>query len=330
MHILLQSALAAETDGSMRLFIVGTMDGHDIELLAKRPWYQRDRVKIHGWEITAASHSKAVERLREFAPNVTILHQGVSAENGIMVVRGGGETASLSSTTTCHQHGHAHDAKREGDGSKDACTTLDANATTIEVVTWAHFVHAHSIGEVDFALIDVEGHEPSVLLGMNLDHSPQRFPIFQYEIGSTWVSASSAGGWSEADAALYLESHGYRLYLLGSKPAVKWAPGAYGQGDWTKAGYKSMLLPIASAHFREAAASKCMPFSKSAADGNGMQGNVLAVHTSALSRRPWLEPFLNRHSISFEGGNSCTAYPCGGFGQLATNWSYPEDIRSKG
>merc|ERR1719210_1691102 len=76
------------------------------------------------------------------------------------------------------------------------------------------------VGAVDFVLIDVEGHEPNVIKGMNLDLEENRrtFPVFQFELGGTWAdSRRDKDQWDQYATAKHLRSWGYQLFLLGAR-----------------------------------------------------------------------------------------------------------------
>ena len=66
--------------------------------------------------------------------------------------------------------------------------------------------------EVSYALIDVEGHEMGVIAGMNLAQLRDTFPIFQYELGGTWIDDRHEGDMTQADAAGYLGNGTISLY----------------------------------------------------------------------------------------------------------------------
>jgi len=72
-----------------------------------------------------------------------------------------------------------------------------------------------NISTVDFAIIDVEGHEVEVILGMNLEKNYMSFPMLQVELGGTWVDDRHTSIWRQGDMARYLSSIGYSIYLMG-------------------------------------------------------------------------------------------------------------------
>ena len=76
----------------------------------------------------------------------------------------------------------------------------------------------HKITQVTYTLIDTEGHEATIVSGMQLDVPENRakFPIFQYEVWSPY-----ANGWSSRDLVQRLEQWGYRSCTpLGAAPAL--------------------------------------------------------------------------------------------------------------
>ena len=110
--------------------------------------------------------------------------------------------------------------------------------------------------QVLFVLIDTEGYEPKVIRGMGLERmeNRKRFPCFQYELGGTWAREDNRhlrDKWGQLETAQYLESIGYKLFLVGAD-------------DW---------LPITSDFFRE-----FNPITEDEGFGPFIQGNALALH----------------------------------------------------
>jgi len=152
----------------------------------------------------------------------------------------------------------------------------------MRVESWADVMRQRSIREVTYALVDVEGHEEHVLRGMRLEQHVSAFPMFQIELGGTWSDFRHAGVWSEADAASYLEALGYRLYLIG---AIHRKGHFHPHHTYM---YSPALLPVRPSHFTVV---KCLKWLNQK-PGSGLQGNLLAVHSQALSRKPWLSEFI--------------------------------------
>ena len=50
---------------------------------------------------------------------------------------------------------------------------------------------------------------------MNLEQNVDKFPMFQVELGGTWIDKRHSGNWTQGDLAEYLENLGYDLFLLG-------------------------------------------------------------------------------------------------------------------
>lgn len=129
--------------------------------------------------------------------------------------------------------------------------------STVRLSDWA----ADTLGSrnILYLLIDVEGHEPKVIRGMQLEEprNRQRFSMFQYELGGTWAERDNRHGgsneWSQFDTAKFLEQNGYSLFLLGTDD----------------------LLLVDSDFFREDGNIAMEDESY----GKFIQGNLLALHT---------------------------------------------------
>ena len=85
----------------------------------------------------------------------------------------------------------------------------------VPLVSWSDFLVKQEIAWVMYAWIDVEGHEESVLRGMQLEGRRSAFPVMQYELGGTWADQRKVGHWTQGDAARYLEELGYEIYVIG-------------------------------------------------------------------------------------------------------------------
>jgi len=124
-------------------------------------------------------------------------------------------------------------------------------AATVSMAEWADENH---VTLSLYTLIDVEGHEPRVLRGMKLhDLSNQRrFPIVQYELGGTWAErdkrhysgseteqdkrdnrhySGSETEWTQKQAAEYMRSNGYELFLIGTNNWMRVDPEFFEEGD---------------------------------------------------------------------------------------------------
>ena len=55
----------------------------------------------------------------------------------------------------------------------------------------------------------------SASLHCALEHAADVFPVFQYELGGTWLDDRHTGPWTQHDTARYLVKLGYDLYLMG-------------------------------------------------------------------------------------------------------------------
>ena len=94
-------------------------------------------------------------------------------------------------------------------------------STNVPTVALHAFVRRHKITQVTYTLIDTEGHEATIVSGMQLDVPENRakFPIFQYEVWNPY-----ANGWSSRDLVQRLEQWGYRLYSIGSRASPDGEP----------------------------------------------------------------------------------------------------------
>jgi FkbM family methyltransferase len=248
------------------LFIVGLNDGKDLVNVLGQSWYRSDKAHIYAWEIMDNTYAKAVKKFKGH-PEVVISRGAVSASEGDIVnISGSGETAGI------YEPG-AHGGRFEDAGEQ------------VRTLRWDNFVGGRRILEVSYAIIDVEGHEMGVIAGMELGRLRDTFPVFQYELGGTWVDERHEGNMTQADAAEHFgydarEAHthlqalhmaaaqrltgmGYRIYLMGHENGVP------------------MLSPVTPKVFLDA---KCV-------QENGryfIQGNALAVLETAADQMPWL------------------------------------------
>ena len=150
-------------------------------------------------------------------------------------------------------------------------------------VTFAGFLDEQGLRRVTYAWIDVEGNEEQVIRGMRLEARHGTFPIFQYELSATWSDQRKAkgGNWTQRDAAAYLESHGYSIYVIGvtqmgRQPQTLEAEAIMQSNPWTS---QAKLLPVRPSDF----ASTCLLLGR-LSPGNNMQGNALAVNWRMLAQ----------------------------------------------
>ena len=267
----LRLALEQETADKLFYFVVGTHDGTDIERMLAQPWGRNLRLHVAGWEVSEDNFVKAQQRLAAHS-NVELTNRGVSNVTGVMTAMVGGGETNVSETSGLIDCGRP--------GATAFCASKFAVQMRVE--SWADVMRQRSIREVTYALVDVEGHEEHVLRGMRLEQNAAAFPMFQIELGGTWSDFRHAGVWSEADAASYLEALGYRLYLIG---AIHRKGHFHPHHTYM---YSPALLPVRPSHFT---AVKCLKWLNQK-PGSGVQGNLLAVHSQALSRKPWLSEFI--------------------------------------
>ena len=151
----------------------------------------------------------------------------------------------------------------------------------ISTVLLSSFVFDNNINETIYVLIDTEGHEPNVLRGMNLNliDNQKKFPIIQYELGGTWAKNDNRHNndpWDQKQAAIYLEQHGYKLFLIGEE-------------EW---------LYIESDLFN----LNTNKLTENEGYGAFIQGNVLAVHTKYTNKKileKMYKYFKIKHNLKF-------------------------------
>ena len=189
--------------------------------------------KIHGFEIQEDLYELLLLKYSPLGNRLKINNVGMSNVAGESPVASAGshETAGLFQTFR---------NQTVWDGSKK-----------VRTIRLDDYVDVNRLaGSVCLSIIDVEGHEPKVLQGMDLSNRASDFPVLAYELGGTWAKGDTrrAGSWLQSDAARFLTNLGYKLYLIGS----------------------NSLLSVDAAFFEE---------SKALDEGYGpfVQGNLLAV-----------------------------------------------------
>lgn len=190
---------------------------------------------FHGFEIQRDVFRRAKKRLRRDHGARVAMHRSAWSDTAATKVAysGEGETASLFV---------ADEQDRIGDGARH---------DGVAAVTLADVADRLANSSILYAVIDVEGHEPKVLRGMQLESHAKRFPLFQYELGGTWGHHDPRHGhdWTQERAASYLKDAGYELYLVATTGWLRITPD---------------FFPVASF--------------LNGGDGCCANGNVLAVH----------------------------------------------------
>ena len=280
LHHALLHAWVADTDDDQtgNVFIVGCNDGSDIERLISQPWYS-PRLRVFAWEMQEPVLEAAKRLLASHNNSVEVLHGGVSDHSSSVCMRQGGEGSYIN------------------DRPRAKCAATCCGGTRVHVQAWSHFADARGISEVVFAVVDVEGHEASVIRGMSLETRSAAFPVFTFELGASWINFKNSGNWTQQETASYLARLGYELFLVGSigcgPSRCTNMPGAF----------KPALLPI-KAHFfgapdcrrkqKHAGAAAPRPW---LVRGSALDGNALAVLASARRRMRWLDVFLRKHVV---------------------------------
>lgn len=158
---------------------------------------------IHGFEIQPSIFKTTQAKVQ----NLTNVHLhnkgwGERSQSGLQI-GGSGGTAGLYQTK----------------GTRfDDWGMQDVTSSTVALSEWCT---ERGIGTTSYVVIDVEGYEPKVLRGMKLDRieNQKRFPHIQFELGGTWARLDPRHGgeneWSQFQAARFMQSWNYRLFLIG-------------------------------------------------------------------------------------------------------------------
>lgn len=188
-------------------------------------------IRLYGFEISPTELAAARESLAKY-PNVVYNRMGMGDVNDVV---------------------HFTD-----NGSKGGI--YGAGKSTVQVVPLAEYF-AKLSENLSYLLIDVEGYESIVLMGMGLQHerNRKRFPMFQYELGGTWAERDNRhpkGSMNQYEIASFLINRGYKLFMMGD----------------------SALYPVMSAEF-------FMEGDRNEGKGSFVQGNALAVHPEFVDPR---------------------------------------------
>jgi hypothetical protein len=119
--------------------------------------------------------------------------------------------------------------------------------------------------ELVFSILDLEGHEPLAIEGMQLvlERNARAFSAFQFEIGGTWAERDPRrplGAMSLPDVVEHLDSCGYELYMIGEHDVLRVPPLFFTLAAWDSEGF-GVIVP---------------------------EGNVLAIH------RTYAHPLVRR------------------------------------
>jgi FkbM family methyltransferase len=268
-EVLRAATAATATAEPLHVFAVGTFDGADLERTARQPWFDSGRSTLHGWELQPQVYSEARRRMRALPETIA---SRVRLTNAAV----GAESAVLQFVETRGQTTHVQKMSRT-DGRKAQ------DRTRIPSVSWADEAAARGVREVTYALVDVEGYEVPAIQGMRLETNAAVFPVFQYELGGTWVDDRHATNWTQYDLAVYLERLGYKLFLIGMREDVAKVD-------------RTVLLSLTAASYRDTAwcqLGKKHPHGLHYGDSAdcctlNLEGNMLAVHVEALASKQWL------------------------------------------
>jgi len=240
-----------------RMFVVGVNSGSDVYNLLRHRWFDVSRAEIFGWEANPDVFKQAAQLLSKFTI-VKLYNKGVSDHAGEMnmtMIEGSSEVGGLFSSKWSWATKHGWKVK----------------TTTVSVETWSAFLRSVQINFVPYSLIDVEGHEVHVIRGMELEIHADAFPLFQYEVGSTWADERHSQEWTQEEMADYLNGLGYDLYQMGA------------------IGASPRLLPVTSFTIRSVSYGRQNCSWTLAGRSVGMENNVLAVLRRYMQAHPWLD-----------------------------------------
>ena len=214
-------------------------------------------------------------------PNVRVLHCGASSGSDVVTVNGDNALAGIG------QSGMWSDPKRKNEEQNQVKTIpLASLAPSVGLLG--------RTGRVDLLTIDTEGHEASVIAGMQLDDEAnrKRFGAFQFEIGGTWFDTRHPkGSWSIEETSLRLNNWGYSLYLFGHDyKGNDLVPGLFEDGNETTkrrfAHVKASFLWVTSDFM-----------SRPHTGGWRHGGDALALHHEFAN--PALVAFVRQHTVAF-------------------------------
>lgn len=153
---------------------------------------------IHGFEIQKDLYEGLLLKYAGES-RIFISNQGMSSRKDKLPVTGDGEGAGTYQTFR-------------------NITTWDGKRVA-RVTDLASYIDENRVEKICMVHIDVEGHEPEVIQGLQLNKN--RIPVVIYELGGTWVDSRHESIWSQADTAKYLIQHGYSLFIIGKSKMME-------------------------------------------------------------------------------------------------------------
>lgn len=203
-------SVASSSSSPNTILVVGVNKGLAIDSILDL--FPANTVRIHGMEVLQNMYDYLLEHFQS-RPEVKIHHRGASHRRDELPVTITGEEGSSGMSGLFKPEGRWADLKQ--------------TSYKVKTMTLTDLVRQEKLGSLLYVLIDVEGHEPNVIKGMQLEDNANRrlFPVFQFELGGTW--ADTRRDRNELDQfgmALYLESLGYQLYLMGATGLLRVSP----------------------------------------------------------------------------------------------------------
>ena len=110
-----------------------------------------------------------------------------------------------------------------------------------------HLAPLRNSPQLAYSILDLEGHEPLVIAGMQLmlEKNARTFGAFQFEIGGTWAERDPrrpAGAWTLPEVAEHLTECGYELYIIGEHDVLRAEPLFFTLAAWDSEGF-GVILP---------------------------------------------------------------------------------------
>ena len=276
------------------------------------------QMTLHGFEIQKHHIESCRHRLKSWA-HAHVHNEGMSEAEGTASI-----VADCASRIDVMAGRKA--CKRDTEGAAEmASITLKANSSrlgsgaSVKTIGLRAFLAREHVRRVDFSIIDTEGHEESVIQGMQLlsAASAQVFGIFQYELSAMWTDRDGLrDAWTGNTSqlvlawrlqALKLERVGYSLYIVGAR--------TNGCKLTTHDGYacrgKAVYMHV-HADFFSAIANAYEALSREATFVRNRYSpsfNVVAVHGQYAD--PTLSAFVEARRIRWDNGGAAAKQPPG-------------------
>lgn len=178
------------------VFIIAGMNKGDLADLVLKTCQHST---VHGFEVQNSVYEHLLRKYALQSDRVVLNFMGLADSVHNMPVSGGAETAGI---------------RFKWDRANETWNGV-STVTTIGLAEYVKIANLQDIALM--VLIDVEGHEPKVLQGMNLYRYRSTFPIFAFELGGTWMDDRNPSTWNQSGTAQFLTDLGYDLFLIGRR-----------------------------------------------------------------------------------------------------------------